>query len=358
MRWAKELALGEPKHNLATSGIYGLCTDEELRPLIIDLPLGSVHSDGLPALKEAIGARYRVSPERVLTAEGASLANFLILAASVRPGDPVLLEDPFYEPLGSVLESLDARITLVSVDRSGGHSAIVEKLRSRRLGRWCAAVVTNPHNPGGVALGDDLLGEMARACEQQDAVLLVDEAYRELLLEDPPGCAAHCGETVVSTSSLTKSFGLGALRIGWAIGPEELIARAIRIHDNLGVHHPTMIEALGARILSDSKRIASWRDRIRSRTESNREVLARFLDEEPRLVGGMPPHGILAFPAWRGETPTSDVDALCRRARREAGLALVPGRFFRRPDRLRLGIGGPRGQVAPALAAFKEFLAS
>jgi aspartate/methionine/tyrosine aminotransferase len=156
---------------------------------------------------------------------------------------------------------------------------------------------------------------------------------------------------------LTKVFGLGPLRIGWAIGPEGLIARAIRIHDNLGVVHPFLTESIGERIFADAGRLRLWKERIRKRAEANRAMLDRFYRGHPEFEGGIPPAGILSFPRWRGNTEFPDAETLCRRAAEEAKIVFVPGRFYQRPDCLRIAVGGPEEETRLALDAFDLFLA-
>ncbi len=356
MTWAKAQLERGDIHNLGSSGIRQLVPIEEILAIIPEVDFTQTNEDGLPALREAIAARFRVDPTQVLVAEGASLANFLMLAAIVRPGDPVLIEDPYYEPLGSVLRALEARIVTVPIDVADGYAALLERLRDPRGPRWRAVVITHPHNPTGVRIEAGLLSELAAACERIGAVLLVDEAYREILFEDPPGCASHHGPSVVTTASLTKVYGLSHLRIGWAIGPAERIARAMRLHDNLGVVHPYLTEAIGARILAAPGRIDGWRATLRKRVAANRARLAAFLDAEPRLSGEMPAAGILAFPRWTGGPGLPDAETLCRRAREEARVALVPGRFFQRPDHIRIAVGGTEPSVAEAIDALATFL--
>ncbi len=159
-------------------------------------------------------------------------------------------------------------------------------------------------------------------------------------MEDPPGCAARGRPAVVTTASLTKVFGLGPLRIGWAIGREDLIERAIRIHDNLGVVHPFLTESIGAGILADAKRLRRWKERIHSRAETNRSMLADFYRRHPEFDGGFPDAGILTFPRWTGNARFPDAETLCRRAEAEGKVVFVPGRFYQRPHHLRIAVGG------------------
>ncbi len=357
MTWAKTYLQSPDLHNLGNSGIRGVLSMADLAPALEGLSIWGSNEDGLPALREAIAGRYRVAAENVLLAEGTSLANFLVLAAWIRPGDPVLLEEPYYEPLGTVLRGVGARIRAVAVDTSSGHEALLDVLRESRGTRWRAAVVTNPHNPSGRVLGEDLLTRLADACAAQGALLVVDEAYREILFdEDPPGCAARGRQATVSTSSLTKVYGLSPLRVGWAIGPPGVLAHALRIHDNLGVNHPYLTEAIGARILADSERMAAWRARVRARVDANREALRAFLERHPRFEGACPPDGILAFPRFLGTPRLPDAQALCEGARRDARVVLVPGRFFGRPEHVRIGVGGPEDQIVRALETLARYL--
>ena len=357
MRWAKEIYESDGLHFLAGSGIHDLLDEEDLDLSRAPLRVWLKNSFGLPALREAIAARHRVRPEEVLAAEGASGANFLILTAWIRPGDPVLLEEPHYEPFATVLCALGARIVRVAVDREGGHEAILDALRDRRGARPRAVVVTNPHNPTGRPLPDALLAALAEQCADLGALLLVDEAYRDFLFEERPGTAYRAGLPVVSTASLTKGFGLGTLRIGWAIGPEAVIDRAIRIHDNLGVVHPALTESIGAAILSDEARMERWRERIRARVTANRDLLERFLERTDQLDGGLPRHGIIAFPRLADTARWRDGGELSEAALREDRIAVVPGRFFQRPDRIRIGVGGPEEPTRRALDRFERFLA-
>lgn len=357
MRWAKAHLQTEDQHNLGNSGIRELLGPDDLGWQDPALPMFGHNEDGWPPLLQAVATRFGVDRSQVLAAEGTSLANFLALAAWVRPGDAVLLEEPYYEPLGSVLASLDARIRRVPVDGPAGHEPLLAALRGARGTRWRAVVITHPHNPTGGLVPEDLLDEIDRTCAREGALLFVDEAYREVLFEDPPGCAARGRAATVSTGSLTKAFGLSALRIGWAIGPRSLIDHSLAIHDNLGVVHPLVTEALGARLMADPLRMQGFRERLRKRIHENRRVLDGFLAGHLRRFEGVPPaHGILAFPRWRGDgTRIADAETLCARAL-DAGIVLVPGRFFQRPDHVRLGVGGPPEAVSRAVAAFEAFL--
>ncbi|HSF43524.1 MAG TPA: aminotransferase class I/II-fold pyridoxal phosphate-dependent enzyme, partial [Thermoanaerobaculia bacterium] len=107
MRWAKDHAAA--RYNLANSGLLG-CSTEDLPFSPGDLLVNGPNRDGYPPLLEAIAAKYGVTPDRVVTAPGASGANFLAFAALVDAGDEVLVERPTYEPLLAALNFLGARV--------------------------------------------------------------------------------------------------------------------------------------------------------------------------------------------------------------------------------------------------------
>src|SRR5215475_9087096 len=105
MTWAKYHA--GARYNLANSGILG-CDLNDLPVTMDDVALNGPNHEGYAPLKEAIAAKYGVTAEQVMTAQGTSMANFLAMATVIEPGDEVLIEQPAYDPLLSALNYLGA----------------------------------------------------------------------------------------------------------------------------------------------------------------------------------------------------------------------------------------------------------
>jgi hypothetical protein len=331
MEWAKTRS--QARFNLAASGVvdYPLA---ELRAGIGDLEIGSSAPYGWPPLVEALGRKLGVPADRVVTANGTSMANHLAMAALVDPGDEVLIEEPAYDPLVAVAEYLGARVRRFprrreSAWRIDPADVAVALSPSTRL-----VVLSNLHNPTGARTDEATLariGELARAA---GARVLVDEVYLECVLDRPWRSCVHLGPQFVATSSLTKAYGLSGLRCGWILAEPELARRIWLLNDLFGVKQPHPAERLSVVALAGLERIAA---RSRALLERNLALLNAFLDTQPDLDLARPEHGTVVFARWRG----GEAERLCAFLRERHETSVVPGSFFQRADHFRIAIGGP-----------------
>jgi aspartate/methionine/tyrosine aminotransferase len=347
MRWAKEHAAA--RYNLANSGLLP-CGNGDLVLEPGDLQVNGANRDGYPPLLEAIAARYGVAVEQVVTAPGASGANFLALAALVDPGDEVLVEMPTYEPILAILEFLGARVRRFSRRFEDGWRIDLDELRSRMTPGVGLAVITNPHNPTGVLLPPEEMAEVGRIAERSGALVLVDEVYRDVWFEDAPPSHVHLGPRFIATSSLTKSYGLSGLRCGWILAAPDLADRMRWAKDFMEAVDSVPGETLGAAAFRQLPRLA---ERSRAVLEPNlRQVHAFLAGHAEWLDCTVPPRSMTVFPRLRRE---EDSDALHDWLRgRET--SIVPGRFFEAPRHFRLGFAVRPEDVAEGLRHLSEGL--
>lgn len=340
LRWAKTRA--PARYDLTSSGVPYLPL-RELPIGIGDLEISGTGAYGWAPLQAAIAARYRVREENVAAAMGTSMANLLALAAVVRPGDAVLVEHPTYEPLVAAARWLGAEVRTFSRRPEDGFRLDPAEVEQRMTEGTRAVVLTNLHNPSSALIDDDTLRQVGAVAERVGARIIVDEVYLDALWEDPPRSCVHLGETFISTSSLTKVYGLNGLRCGWILAAPEIAERAWRLTElfnNIGVH---AAERLSLAAFRDLDAIAR---RSRTLLDANAAALndfyaahAAFLDARPHA------HGTVSFPRLRD----GSVDALCGLLAERFETAVVPGRYFGMRDHLRIGLG-----VDPA--AFREAL--
>lgn len=344
MAWAK--ALPPARHNLARSGVEH-CPASLLglgpRDVVANLP----SAYGYRPLLEVIGRRYGVAPERVVTVSGGtSLANWLACAAALEgagPGSEVIVERPCYDPLLQVVRSHGVRVRRLERRFSEAWAIDVERFAALVNRRTRLAVVSNLHNPTGTRIPLEALGAMARALRRVGAYLLVDEVYLECLFGTRPESCVHAGPNVVATSSLTKAYGLDGLRAGWLLGPRELVRRAARIHDLLGVIGVAPGEQMALRAL---RRLGAIRRRARSLLAPGLDSVRRFLAAEPRLRAHLPAGGSILLARLPREV---DVERLAGRLRERHDTLVVPGRFFEAPGSVRLSFGLRRSRLEAGL---------
>ncbi len=116
-------------------------------------------------------------------------------------------------------------------------------------------VLTNLHNPGGTRLGVDDLARLAEVAEQGDFPILMDEIFREAALDEPPPSALTVSDRFIVTSSVTKVYGLGGLRLGWCMAAPDFLAALHQAKDFTSVAPSLLSDAIGVRVLTDGEAV-------------------------------------------------------------------------------------------------------
>lgn len=312
----------------------------------------------------AVAAEYGVEESQVLVTAGATHANFLVAATAVALAEeratesaaaPVaLVEQPGYGPLARTPESVGARVE--RFERPDGE-VVPERVAERVTTPLALSTVTNRHNPTGRLTDRDTIARTAAAVADTDGYLHVDEVYAPYGGSDESSgrggktafggpTAAGLSRTVV-TSSLTKFHGLGALRIGWIVGPEQFVERAESVRSYVpAVAEPS--EALARRFFANRDRLlAEARDHCRQNHDLFQSFDERRDDVTMSLSEGCP-FGLLTH-------ETADGDTLSRAAWAEDVL-VVPGRFFGVPDSVRVSLGRAPEHCSAALDALADVL--
>lgn len=309
---------------------------------IADLDLDGASHPRYRPLREAIAARYDVSPEQVVAADGTSMANMLAMAALVAPGDEVLIEHPAYEPMLAAASFLEASIRRFERRPEDGFRFDPATLDAAITDATRLVVLTNLHNPSGVLAGDGELAAVGAIAGARGARVLVDEVYLDAATPRPRS-AVHLGPEFVTTSSLTKVYGLSGLRCGWILAEPALAERICRLNDLFGVNQAHAAERLACiaferidEVLGDSPALL----------QRNRRLFNAFLEGRDDLHCSPALHGLTAFPRWLG----GDTERLDTLLRDRYDTAVVPGRWFEMPDHFRIGFGVPTEDFAEALS--------
>jgi len=330
MHWAKTSS--RARFNLATSGLENL----KLRPLkvsIDDLEITGDSGYGYPPLISGLAGRFRVDPECVVTTAGTSFANHLAMAALIDPGDEILFESPAYEPLLATALYLGARVKRFQRKFENDFRLTAAEIEQHLGPQTRLIVITNFHNPTGVLSDSGKLKEIGELARQRKARVLVDEVYLEMLFAKSPQTAFQLGPEFVTTSSLTKAFGLSGLRCGWILAEPELAKSMWRLNDLFAATPVHAGERLSVLALQQLPAIA---ERSRRRLDENRELLNQFLDGRDDLEAVRPQFGSIMFPRVKQGT----AERLIQLLREKYETSVVPGSFFEMPAHFRIGLGG------------------
>jgi aspartate/methionine/tyrosine aminotransferase len=339
MHWAKTQS--RARFNLATSGLANLQL-QELQVSLDDLEITGETGYGYQPLISSLADRYGVNADCVVTAAGTSFANHLAMAALIEPGDEILLESPAYEPLLALAHYLGAEVKRFQRTFENGFALSPAEIERNLSSRTRLIVTTNFHNPSGVLTDDDTLKEVGELAKKQNARILVDEVYLEMLFAEPPRTAFHLGSQFIVTSSLTKAFGLSGLRCGWILAEPELAKRMCRMNDLFAA---TPVHAGERLSLVALRQLAGIAARAQARLDRNRQLLNEFLDSRDDLDAIRPAFGSIMFPRVKQGT----AERLCDLLREKYETSVVPGSFFEMPAHFRVGLGGDSETLAEGL---------
>jgi aspartate/methionine/tyrosine aminotransferase len=293
-----------------------------------DARVGSRH------LLETLSRKERVPEENIFLSLGTSLANFIIWAALLKRGDEVLIEFPAYEPMFKVPAYLGARIRFFKrdpLDFSLTVAAIAENVSEKTK----MIILTDSHNPSGNQISGEVLQYLKTLNQERNITIFIDEVYSKYyrdksLFVDYP-------EFIV-TASLSKFYGLGSLRIGWAFAPAHIVEKAMNFSDYLTPEIPFTPLYL-AHILLGHPLLAELEQRIRRRIKTNREIISAYLNRTEFLSCYIPRNGLLFFPEVKSAV---DINKFYAQLYKKYRMVVTEGKFFQMPRHFRMaGICDP-----------------
>lgn len=275
-----------------------------------------------------LSQRQGVAPENIFLTVGASMANFVVWSILIERGDEVLVEYPVYEPMFKVPQYLGATVKYFMRD-AADFSITVESIAAKLSDNTRMIILSDSHNPSGNQISGEVLQYLKELNQERGIHVFIDEIYshfyrQKSLFVDYP-------EFIV-TSSLSKYFGLGSLRVGWAFAPAEIVERARQFVDFLMPEMPITTFHL-AHVLLNSPQLPELEARIRQRIKSNRELLVDFLGNTNYLITYIPRNGVLFFPQVKQNT---DIRKFYSILYEKYKMIVTEGFYFQSPDNFRI----------------------
>lgn len=346
-------------YNLSESGVHPLNLKEMLTPdevaSLTEVGLGYTQTNGTIPLREAIARLYPgISLEQILTTAGSSEANFLLMWSLIEPGDEVLFELPNYMQMGGLLRAFGAVVKPFTLRESLGWQPDLDEMRRLVTPKTKLIVLTNPNNPTGAVLTPEAMKGIVDLAAGAGAWILADEVYQgaELAGDRTPSFWGSWEKTLV-VNGLSKAYGLPGLRIGWIVGPEDVIKRTWPYHDYTTISPSALSDRLATIALSPEKR-----ERILGRTKSilnaNFPALEGWLKGHGGLFRFLPPRaGAIVFARYALDVPSVE---LVERLIRDESVLVVPGDHFEMEGHLRFGYGSGGDYLLEALARIDRTL--
>jgi aminotransferase len=216
-----------------------------LEAAIVAIRGGETHytpSNGIESLRMAIVEKYSKKygltydpADEVLVTVGATEAVSLGLLSLVNPGDEVLIPDPgfvCYRPAITIAGGSPISMPLREEDGFGVD--INEAVTSLLTNKSRVMIVNSPSNPTGAVLGDSELSKIAKFAVENDLIVISDEVYEEILYDGAShnSLATFPGmrERTIVVNSFSKTYAMTGFRVGYAVGPRELISSMLLVH--------------------------------------------------------------------------------------------------------------------------------
>ena len=306
---------------------------------LLDTPLGYSQSNGTLALREQLSLQYPgATVDHIEVTNGTSEANYLLALALLRPGDEVGLELPNYMQYGGVPESLGARVNHFRLQIDRDWEPDWAEFERAVNSRTRLVYLSNPNNPSGSILTPDAMRRIVARCEEVGAYLLADEVYL--------GAEIDCARTpsfwgmsdrVIVTSGLSKAYGIPGVRIGWIVGPPQLVADCWSQHDYITIG-PNKISDAVARIAVQPVNREKLYARTREILQQNLPAMRTWSESFGNFLSFRPPQaGALCLIRYLSDTPSYQ---LSERIRVNQSVLVVPGSHLGLEGYLRIWLGG------------------
>ena len=330
------------KYNLADICIDSMSINEllDISGLGVNIGINELYSkklgygdiQGSKRLKDAILSMCKFqNKENITVTHGAIGANELVYKSIVEKGDEVISILPAYQQHYSIPESLGANVKKLFLKPENNWLPDIKELKSLISSKTKLISMTNPNNPTGSVITDDLMKEIISV--SNGAYILVDEVYRGIVSDEKYNTTSIVDlyEKGISSSSLSKAFSLAGLRVGWVIAPKNVIEN-INHHREYNTISVSILDDYFASIAIENREKIFKRN-IRKR-EVGLEVLKEWLKIEPHISCVIPNGATSAFIHYDLEMSSYE---LCKKLLKDTGILFLPGETLEMDKFLRMG---------------------
>jgi 2-aminoadipate transaminase len=287
-------------------------------------------SVGYPRLRAWIADKHGVEPERVLVTNGSMQADAFLFEQVVRHGDDVIVERPTYDRTLLSLRERGANVHPVELRPDGIDTDALESLldgarSATAVKPKLAHIIPNFQNPAGYTLSLEKRQALVALAASRDFLIFEDDPYVDLRFsgERLPTMLSMDPERVVYASSFSKTVCPG-IRVGYLVGPTDLIAQIAKLATNTYIS-PSMVSQAIVYEFCASGAIDRSIETVRTALAKRAMTLQNALQRDLPQAKFVAPQG--GYFMWVELPEGTDVDALFKLAN-ELGVAFVKGTDF------------------------------
>lgn len=325
---------------------------------------------GIPELRAAIrddyARRFNLSYDtaQIMVGAGAKPLLFQAFAALVNPGDEVILNAPAWVSYVEQIRFFDGKAVILETDPQTLDLDLAA-IRAALTPHTRAIVLNSPNNPSGRLYPDEEIKALCALAVEHDLIIINDEVYERILFDGAhyrnpvelyPAARGH----VLNINAVSKSYAMTGWRIGFALGPQEIIKRMTRLQGHLTSGASSIAQWAATGALRDGDDAVHT---MSAHYQNRKDLMAGLLDHMPDLRY-VPPQGAFyifadiraTFGKYRGNTHITDDISFCEALLEQDALALVPGTAFLQPGFVRLSLATSPDIIRAAMKRLNHFL--
>jgi aspartate aminotransferase len=355
-----DLSVGEPDFNTPEN------VKEAARRAIDANQTRYTATPGLPALRDAIASRYRIdfgverARREVIVNVGGKQAIFNALMAIVNPGDEVLIPAPYWVTFPPIVYLCEGTPVIVETDPARGFQITADQLARRITDRTKLIIINSPSNPSGAVVPKVEFFKICEMAAERGIFVLSDECYQHFLydgLQPFTGAAVpECQRPwIIVVGSLSKTYAMTGWRIGYTIGPAEVIDRMSIIQSHQTSNPTSIAQLAGIEALTGPQ------DSIAIMTQEyqrRRNYIVDALNRIPGIRCFMPQGAFYVYPDFR-ELLQGDVkscEEFATQLLEKAHLALTAGCAFGTKGFIRFSYAASFADLEKAMRRLADFV--
>jgi len=333
----RDLDLGKDLKNLVLA--YGSHAGHEGLRELLAYDASSVPPTGSP-LGDPLGTRLQ--KDDILLTIGAAAGLFIIATALLEKDDELIVVRPNYATNIETPKAIGARIKYIDIYFEDDFALDIGKIKSLITQRTKYISVTYPHNPTGACLCEREINELVTLAEDYHLRLLVDETYRDMAFGEPLPLAASYSPNVISVSSLSKTYGLPGIRMGWIVCKDQtLMETFLAAKEQIHISGSVLDEEIAFHYLQHKDKHF---EKIRKDLRGKFDIVKEWLTNQDGFEWVEPKGGCVCFPRMR-RPERVDIDKFYKILLEKYGTYTGPGHWFDMPRHyMRVGYGWPTKQ--------------
>jgi aspartate aminotransferase len=310
---------------------------------------------------------FECAPENVIVSNGAKHSLHNALAATVGPGDEVIIPTPYWVSYSDLVSMTGATPVLVNTTAESGFKMSPDQLKAALTPKTRLLMLNSPCNPTGtVYTRAELETLVDTLVDSSDAAILSDEIYEQLTYGDAePTCVATLRpglrDRTITVSGASKSYAMTGWRMGWAVAPAAVV-KAMDTIQSQETSCPSSVSqaALIAALDGPQDCVAEMRKEFAARKQLTTKLLESIPGVKlPKSDGAF--YAFFDVNHYFGKTfggkPVVDSLSFCTLLLEQAHVNLVPGSAFGAEGFVRMSYATDRKTIEGGLAKLAEWLA-